>query len=96
MFIWKEQRLGEKNEGQLLLSFISHHKFVTTQIVSRWIVEVLSLPGIDTEIFKAYSTRSASSSKARLLGISTKEILKKGHWSKESTFQKLFFRNIDS
>ena len=35
----------KKNEGQLLLSFISPHKFVTTQTVSRWIVEVLSLSG---------------------------------------------------
>ena len=85
-----------KNEGQLLLSFISPHKFVTTQTVSRWIVEVLSLSGIDTSVFKAHSTRSTSSSKARLLGISTKEILKKGHWSKESTFQKFYFRNIES
>ena len=84
-----------KNEGQLLLSLITPHKFVTTQTVSCCIVEVLSLSGIGTSVFKAHSTRSISSSKARLLGTSTEEILKKGHWSKESTFQKFYFRNIE-
>ena len=46
-------------------------------------------------IFKAHSTRSALSSKARLLGISTKKILKSGHLSKESTSQKFYFRNTE-
>ena len=85
-----------KNEGQLLLSFISPHKFVTIQTVSRWVVEVLSLSGIGTSVFKVHSTRSAPSSKAKVLGISTKEILKKGHWWKQSTFQKFYFLNIES
>ena len=62
------------------------HKFVNTQTVSRWIVEVLVLSGIDTSVLKAHSIRSASSSIAKLLGISTKDILKRERWSKESTF----------
>ena len=47
----KRTKARRKTEGQLLHSFISPHKFVTTQIVCQWIVEVLSLSGIDTSIF---------------------------------------------
>ena len=72
----------------------SPHKFANTQTVSRWIVEVLMLSGIDTSVLKAHSTRSASSL-ARSLGISTKDILKRERWSKESTFQKFYFCNIE-
>ena len=84
-----------KNEGQLLLSFVEPHQCITTQTVSRWIVEILTLSGIDTSIFKAHSTRSASASKASSQGISTKDILKRGHWSKGSTFQKFYYRSIE-
>ena len=48
-------KVWRKNEGQLFLSFISPHKFVTTQTDSRWILKVLSLSGTDTSVFKAHS-----------------------------------------
>ena len=63
---WRE------NAGQLSLSIIVPHKFVTTQTNSRWIVEVLSLSETDTSVFKTHSTRSGSSSKSMSVGISTK------------------------
>ena len=69
-----------KNEGQLLLSFVEPHQCITTQTVSSSTVEILTLSGIDTSIFKAHSTRSAHASKASSQGISTKDILKRGHW----------------
>lgn len=91
----KRTEAWRKNEGQLLLSFLSPYKCVTTQTVSRWIIEVLSLSGIDTFFFNAHSTRSVSGSKARSSGICIMEILKRGHWSKEPFFQKFYLRNID-
>ena len=84
-----------KNEGQLLLSFVETHQCITTQTVFRWIVEILTLSGIDTSIFKAHSTRSASASKASSQGISTKDILKTGHCATGSTFQKFYHRSIE-
>ena len=46
-----------KTEAQLLLSFIKPHKGVTTQTISRWILEIL---GSNTKVFTGNSTRSAS------------------------------------
>ena len=84
-----------KDKGQLLVSHISPHDPVSTATVSRWLLEILRLSGIDVEKFKGHSTRSASSSKAKSLGISTKEILERGHWTQESTFQKFYFKPVD-
>ena len=44
-----------KIETQLLLSFIKPHKRVTTQTISRWILEVLDSLGINTEVFSGLS-----------------------------------------
>ena len=82
------------NNQQLLLSFISPHNPISPKTVSRWITDFLKMAGIDTTHFTAHSTRSAASSKAKSMGASTSEILKRGHWSKESTFQKYYGKEI--
>lgn len=79
-----------KGETQLLLSYVNPHNKVQTDTVSRWIKEVIALAGIDTSVFKAHSTRAASTSKASNSGVSLKEIVKRGYWSNESTFQKFY------
>ena len=47
-----------------------------------------------TEVFKAHSTQSASSSKAEVTGVSVTDIFKEGHRSQVSTFQKIYRKNI--
>ena len=75
-----------------MLRFIEPHKEICTSTVSRWIIEVLVLACIDTKTFTAHSARSASSSKAKILEAPTKEILKRGHWSKATTFEKFYHK----
>ena len=75
-------------------SLIEPHEVISTSTVSRWIIEVLGLTGIGTKTFTVHSTRSASSSKAEILGIPTKEILKSSHWSKATTFEKFYHKEI--
>ena len=45
-------------------------------------------------MFTSHSVRAASTSKAKTLGISLSQILKKGQWSKESTWQKFYNKEI--
>ena len=52
--------------------------------------------GIYISIFKAHSVRAASTSKAKLMGLSTKDILKRGNLSSESTWQEYYRRHIVS
>jgi len=79
-----------------LLSHRKPHNPVAVSTVSRWIKEVLSLAGIDVSYFKGHSTRSASSSKAGIVGASVQEILGEGRWSKENTWQKFYNKPIIS
>ena len=81
MLIWKEQRYRENERtinNQLLLTFIQPHKEVCNSI-SRWVKETIVLSGV-TEIldFGGHSTRSASTSKGELSGLSVKEVLGQG------------------
>ena len=48
----------------------------------------MNLAGIDTSVFKAHSTRAASSSKASNQGVPLEEILLMADWSGQSTFLK--------
>ena len=53
---------------QLLISHIEPHREVKNCTISRWLKDMLNLSGIDTTQFKEHSTRSASTSKAKLSG----------------------------
>ena len=77
-----------------MLRFTEPHKEICTSTVSRWIIEVLVLACTDTKTFTAHSARSASSSKAKILEVPTKEILKRGQWSKATTFVKFYHKEI--
>ena len=83
--------LGQK---QLLLGTIKPHKEVVTSTVSGWIKATLTAVGIDTKLFTAHSTRSASTSKAKVNGLSTAEVLKRGNWSNKSTWQRHYHKQV--
>ena len=55
--------------------------------LARWLKEVLTLAGIDTNICKAHSYRGAGLSKAYQKGASLNQIVAAGNWSNASTFQ---------
>ena len=78
------------DKSQLLLSRIKPHVEVAVSTVSRWMKEVLTLAGIDTFLFKGHSTRSGSSSKAGVSGVSLADSLNQGGWSRESTWQTFY------
>ena len=82
------------NKHQLLLGTVSPHDEVAKSTISGWVKTVLGKAGIDTNIFKAHSSRSASTSKARIGGCSLQDILKRGQWSGKSTWQKHYHKTI--
>lgn len=82
------------NEKQLLISFAKPHKPVSRDTISRWLNSVLESAGIDTNIFTAYSVRSASTSAAKSKGASMEQVLSAGGWSAASTFGKYYNKPI--
>ena len=78
----KDRRLGK---SQFLLSFQRLYKEVISSI-SGWVEKVLKLEKVDTDIYKTHSTCSASASDVKLKGLSLADILKRGSWSRKSTW----------
>ena len=78
----------------LIISFGKSHKPVLHETISRWIKSELTDAGVDTSVFKAHSCRSASSSKAKDIGVPLNEILKRGCWKSKHTFRTYYSRDI--
>ena len=91
-FCLERDHLLTKN--QLLLIFVQPHKPISTSTLSRWCVTVMKESGVNVNIFGSHSTRSASTSKCKILGLSFKEIAKSAGWSNEKTFAKFYDKPI--
>ena len=87
----EEFRDGQK---QLLLSYRKPHGVVSKDKIARWIREVLALAGIDVDIFKAHSVRSAAVSAAGVAFVPVTEIINRAGWSNASTFQKYYNKPV--
>ena len=81
---------GNMTKTQFLIGQIKPHNQVAKSTIAGWLKLLLSKSGIDTNIYKAHSYRSATSSKAFLTGLSIDDILKHGNWSKASVWQKFY------
>ena len=79
---------------QLLVSIQKPHKPVSTHTISRWLKTVLEKAGIDTSVFKAHSTRAASTSAAAISKIPLSTIMDNAGWSNATTFGKFYKKPI--
>ena len=75
---------------QLLLTRKKPHGAASSDTVKRWVRECLELSGVDTSIFKAHSTRSASTSFGAKHNLSLDLIMKTAGWQNECTFTKFY------
>ena len=73
----------------LFLSFKKPFKPVARDTIARWLKSVLDMAGINTNIFTAHSTRTASPSCAKAKGLPSHAIMAAADWHTESTFATL-------
>ena len=84
---------GVGNRPQpLFLSFQAPHKPVSSATIGRRLKDIMKEVGIDVDTFKAHSTRGAVSSAARDRGVSIQEILRTADWTRETTFNRFYYR----
>ena len=93
-YLTRSEGWRSDQDTQLLLSHVSPHGPVAVGTVSRWLMELLGLAGIDTGKFSGHSTRYASTSKAKSVGIPLKEIVKRGQWSSDSMFRNRYCQEV--
>ncbi len=85
-----------KNNSQLLLSYRKPHKPVSSETIGKWIKKTLSSAGIDIEVFGSHSTRSASTSAAKVGNVPISIIMDAAGWSNTKTFSKFYDKPIDN
>lgn len=86
---------GLRISNKLFISTQSPHSGVSKDTLSRWIRLILTKSGIDTNIFKAHSTRSASCSSA-VRNIDVWHVLRTAEWKRESTFARFYKKPTES
>ena len=89
-----QSKRDNSNDGSLLIMIRKPFRPVSPQTISHWIRDIMNLAGIDTSVFKAHSTRAASSSKASNQGVPLEEILLMADWSGQSTFLKFYSKPL--
>ena len=91
------RRTSALRDGQskVFISYTKPHGQVTGSTISRWIKTTLALAGIDTDIFKSHSTRSASTSRASRQSLPLTSIMKAGAWRRDSTFRIFYNKPLD-
>ena len=90
----KRTALLRKSYTKVFLTIKKPHRPVSRNSVSRWVKHLLTLAGIDTNVFSAGSTRAAATSKAQSQGANIDQILAMGGWSNPNTFNKYYNRPL--
>ena len=73
-------RTKDSNENRLFISFKKPHKPICSSSIARWMKTVLTAAGVNTEQFKAHSTRAAAASAAKSAGVSLQDIMTMADW----------------
>ena len=76
----------------LFLAIQAPQKAVSSATIGRWLKDIMKEAGIDVDTFKAHSTRGAASSAARDRGVSVQDILQTADWTRETTFNRFYYR----
>jgi len=76
----------------LLISLSKPYKGISTDTIRRWVKDLFTDCGIFD--FSAHSCRSASTSKAKELGVEVEAIMRKACWKNAATFHKHYRKEI--
>ena len=83
-----------RTTNQLIISYKKPHKALITSTISRWCKVTFGKAGIDIEKYSSHSTRSASTSKAKIKALSLSEINKAVGWKETSSFRRFYDKPV--
>jgi integrase len=84
--------LSQDSKQPLFLATERPFSPVTSTSIGRWLKQLLEATGVDTQHFKPHSTRGASTSAAARKGASISDILAAADWTRETTFNRFYYR----
>ena len=80
--------------NKLFLATIRPHNTVKSPTLAHWIKNLFVKSGIDSNIFKAHSTRGAASSTATRAGLSVSDIIRMADCSTDNTFRRFYYKPV--
>ena len=89
-----ERTKRDRQSSKLFISTQKPFKAASKSTISRWVKTTLTRAGINTNIYKPHSTRSASTSAAAASDLDITHILKTANWSRATTFAKYYSKPI--
>ena len=90
MYLFQVKFLAPQPQSSLFVSFCKPYAAVCAKTLSRWILLVMEAAGLDTSVWKAHSTRAASS-RSKRKQLSCSELLKLADWSASSGVYKKYY-----
>ena len=81
-----------RKDDSLFITLLKPHGAISRATYGRWIKEVLTSAGVNTNIFGPHSTRSASTSAALAAGAPINVILDAASWASDLTFTRFYKR----
>ena len=93
-YVRRTKELRAERE-QLLISFASPHGGISRDTLSRWVLTVLKEAEIDTDKYKSHSTRGASASAAKRVGVGINLIMRQAGWRNVNSFARFYDKDID-
>ena len=88
-------KLLRGSESRLFITHQKPHKKASRDTIRRWIQQMMIKAGIDINVYKPHSVRSAATSKAKAANASLVEIMQTAGWSSAATFAKFYDREIE-
>ena len=85
-----------RSSQQLLLCYCKPHGPASRESISRWLKQVLRAAGVNTDVFKAYSTHSAATSAAKAADVPIGDIMATAGWRSESTLARFYDRPLQA
>ena len=102
MYLKRTKDFREKdgeNKCSLFLSINKPHKPVSSQTISKWIVKIIRMAYKQQKKrlgkVKGHSTRSIGPSWALFKGATISSVMESADWSKQSTFAKFYFKDVN-
>jgi hypothetical protein len=93
-FYLRRTQLIRGDEKQLLITSVKPHHKASRDSVARWIRDAMKEAGIDTDYYKAHSSRGASVSKA-FKSVPLNIVLEAAGWTNAQTFMKHYQKPIE-
>ena len=83
------------SESRLFITHQKPHKRASRDTIRRWIQQMMVKAGVDINVYKPHSVRSAAASKAKANNASIAEIMQTAGWSSAAPFAKFYDREIE-